>query len=72
MGVARLWVSNTHYSAIMPTIRRKLEIFEELIFYIRKEKRLKQELQSSWTKSELLRTYSIIEDLIREHKEPTT
>jgi hypothetical protein len=56
----------------MPTIRRKLEIFVELMFYIRKEKRLKQELQSSQTKSELLRTSSIIEDLIREHQEPTT
>ena len=56
----------------MPTMRRKLEIFEELIFYIQKEKRLKQELQSSWTQIELLRTSGIIEDLIREHKEPTT
>jgi hypothetical protein len=56
----------------MPTMRRKLQIFEELIFYIQKEKRLKQELQSSWTQIELLRTSGIIEDLIREHKEPTT
>lgn len=71
MVVERLWFANNRYSAIMPTVKRKLEIFEELIFYIKKEKRLKQELQSSWTQAELLRTSAIIESLLAEHKEPT-
>lgn len=56
----------------MPTIKRKLDIFEEFIFYIQKEKRLKQELQSSSTQVELFRTRGIIESLLTELKEPTT
>ena len=51
----------------MTPLKRKLEIFEELIFYIAKEKRLFLEPTTSTTIKEYQRVKGIIEDLFNEH-----
>ena len=50
----------------MTTLRRKVEIFDELLFYIAKEKRLNLEPIMPSTNKELLRVKGLIEDLFNE------
>lgn len=50
-------------------LKRKLEIFSELDYYINKEKRLKLEIQTESLIKELSRVSVIIEELIQEYKQ---
>jgi hypothetical protein len=68
MGVIRPWFANNRYSANMTSLQRKNQIFEELLFYIAKEKRLNLEPIMPSTNKELLRVKGIIEDLFNEHE----